>query len=407
MEQVHYLDYTGFQEFEPDFVLELFDVGLAGLEYDLEGEQWAGAFSVLAPEDIYDLELEFINNAIHDFEATDFLGIPDEQALALFESTFFEFEGAPNALDDGEAPLFDPEVFAANLDEFGGLLDGFLGAIGPGQYDDLGGDVIFEVLQGIDLGAPDYDATVFGGDDISGAIAVLNEFQIDELGIVYISDALEHIAITDFDWTGDVALNVIGLVGLEDVLGSEDAEGIFGSFDLASADLLAETLGDNLNDVIAELDFVLYADLLDGSAFLDATDPTAFLGLEVNDIAGLFNSGEDIFQVDEDSLSAGLDALLNGGGLDQLTDDAVGGGFAGLSGDIIFEILNDVADAAIALDILDADLIGSGGEGFDGIVGVSTVFDQVDFEAPELLLDLIGGDVAVALFGAFFPPELG
>ena len=78
LEQVNNLDYSGFQGFEADFVLELFDVGLAGEEYDLEGEQWAGAFSVLEPEDIFALELEFIEGAIQDFTAEDFLGIPDD-----------------------------------------------------------------------------------------------------------------------------------------------------------------------------------------------------------------------------------------------------------------------------------------------------------------------------------------
>ena len=351
------------------------------------------------PEDLFTLEQEFLYGAVQEFAPEDFLGIPDDQALALFEATFFGADGGPIGADDGVPSDFNPEAFAASLEDFGDQLGGFFGAIGPAHHDELGGDVLFEVLLDIDLGDPNIDPTLVGGDDISSALSFLDNLQLNQLPDDYFDGAWDYIEINEYDWTGEFTTDVIDVVGLVDILGSGDAEGIFGFFDLASADLLAETLGDNLNDVIAELDFVLHADLLDGSAFLDATDPTAFLGLEVNDIAGLFNSGTDIFQVDEDSLSAGLDALLNGGGLDQLTDDAVGGGFAGLSDDIIFEVLNDVADAAIALDILDADLIGSAGVGFDGIVGVITIFDQVDFEIPEFLLELAGGDVANDLWG--------
>ena len=291
--------------------------------------------------------------------------------------------------------ILDAELFAENLEQYGDLLDGFLGAIGPEHYDDLGGEVIVQTLLEIDLGAADFDSTVFGGDDISGAIAVLDELQIDQLGDEYLAEALDHIGITDFHWTGEVASNAIGVLGVDDILGSGDAEGIFGSFDLESADLLGETLGGNLAEVIADLDFDLHTDLLDGSAFLDAIDPDALADLQLDDIAGLFNSGADIFQVDEDNLSVALDALLGGDGLDLVDDDAFGGAIAGLSDDLIFDIFDSLEEAGALLDAVDADLFGSDGSDFDGIIGGDTAFDLFADLVDTVLVD--GEDVFSAV----------
>ena len=166
-------------------------------------------------------------------------------------------------------------------------------------------------------------------------------------------------------------------------------------------------LGDNLDDIIADLDFELHGDLLDGAVFLDAIDPNDLAGLELDDVAGLFNSAADIFLVEEDHLGLALDALLGGDGLDLVEADAFGGAIAGLSGDIILDIFDNLEEAGAILETVGADLFGSGGLDFEGIAGVDTIFDQLDFDAPEDLLDLVAGEVGDTLYGALFGAGLG
>ena len=414
LENVEVLDYQGFGELPPDLILEVLITAAGDPEaVGAEGPQWVGgAIAFLEPEDIFTLEQEFLQGAVQDFAAEDFLGIPDDQALALFEATFLEDEGGPISTDDGVPSDFDPQAFAESLEGYGQQLGGFLGAMGREQHDALGAEVIVEVLLDIDLGAADFDPTVLGGEAISSAIAVLDELQIDRLGDEYISDAIGHIAITDFDWTGEVASGVIDVLGLDELLASGKEAGVFGSYDLETADRLAETLGDAIYDVIGALNFDVDSEVLDGSAFLEVIDPGQ---LEVDDLTGLFNSAAEIFQVNEGNLSVAVDTLLGSDGLDLVDTSAFSGAIAGLSGDILSDILSDAADAANALGAVDGDRLNSEGADFGGIIAVATAFDlfadlvdTVLVDGDEIFTSLVedGGlsldDDALDFFGGLF-----
>ena len=80
-----------------------------------------------------------------------------------------------------------------------------------------------------------------------------------------------------------------------------------------------------------------------------------------------------------------------------------------LDTDLAGAIFGQVRDGAIAsftddrvratLVALDADFFSAGAAGFDAIPGVTTIFDQVDFDPPDYLVDLVGGGVGQRLFG--------
>ena len=88
MGELQNLDYQGFQDLDSSFVTDLFNNGLAGQEFDLRGDRWAGAFSQFDVEDIKGFDQDFITGAVKDFAPADFVGLPDDQAFAMFEATF-------------------------------------------------------------------------------------------------------------------------------------------------------------------------------------------------------------------------------------------------------------------------------------------------------------------------------
>ena len=82
---------------------------------------------------------------------------------------------------------------------------------------------------------------------------------------------------------------------------------------------------------------------------------------------------------------------------------------ATLNTELAGAIFEQVSDAAIgsftddrvqaALAALDADFFSAGAASFDAIPGNTTIFDQVDFEPPQPLVNLVGGGIGQSLFG--------
>ena len=378
------LDFFAFYDLDSGIVEDLLHSAEQAGDVLLGGEQWEGILGSLDQEGIFGLSEGLQDSAYDALEGQGFLLLPPDNAEAFFQSTFF-----------GE----DTD-FSAKLAELGDDAHNLLGAADHDYYLEIG-DQIGEIFGSIDFSTLDFETSALAGDDIGALIAAAGE-GLQDIGGDDVLGAISLLDVTDFHWEGDVAFDVIELVGLDQLIGSDQAEGIFGSFNLENSDLLGQTLGDQLDDLISDLDFDLHGDLLDGAVFLDAIDPDALAGLELDDVAGLFNSAADIFLVEEDHLGLALDALLGGDGLDLVDPDAFGGAIAGLSGDIILDIFDDLAEAGAILETVGADLFGSGGLGFEGLLGGDTIFDQLDFDAPDDLLDLVGGEVGESIFATLF-----
>ena len=121
---------------------------------------------------------------------------------------------------------------------------------------------------------------------------------------------------------------------------------------------------------------------------------TQLLGLttaiDANDIGTL---GSEVLGVIAGNLEIGdlanLDTILAGGIFGQVTDQALS------------EF--DSGRLEAALDALDANFFAAGAEGFDGIPGAVTIFDQLSVDSPDALAALLGDEGTQDFFsGALF-----
>ena len=281
LDQIHQLDFQGFQELGKDVIFELFSDGLAGHQFDLQGQQWAGAFSQLDVQDIKNFDRDFIQDAVHDFSKEDFLGIPDDQAFALFESTFF---GEGGVGPGGPPSDFDPQEFAGKLEEFGEQLGGFLGAFGKEHYEQLGGDLVADIIGKIDFASPDFDPTVLSGDAVGHAFGAMDFGHLQGLGdkVLEAVDAFEAVDVGR--WDPQAAFNVFNAGEFSDVKGLGAIGGLIGAM---------------------------------GQEFLGQVDPGQ--RVELFQVLNFDSSGEDIDGLDGQDIAALM------GGLDRSHLDQLGG----------------------------------------------------------------------------------
>ena len=483
--QVHQMDYQGFQAMERDAVFELFNGGLAGQEYDLKGDQWAGAFAQFNPEDIKAFEPEFIEGAVHDFSPEDFLGIPDDQAFALFEATFYgpgpdgtaavdPFFG--DGVEGVPPPAFDPEAFAEKLDEFGGQLGGFLGAMGQEHYAQIEDGQMVDILSRIDFGAADFDREVLTGENLGGIFGSLDSESFQKLGNEHIYESIQGLQVNDFQhwgpetafnvfenmdftqavelqnldglvgafsqeqthnlddgqlvdmigsfgfggpdfdlatsaldgqdiagligsldgehlgelggggvieaiqhltdgdltiWEGGEAFEVFNTIGMEQVLGLDQLEGIVGNFSAEHVQLL----GDNLGEILGALDFEAGAGVLGDFSFeaLSSLSGDQVGALDPAHLIGLTNTtgGDNIIGLGAEQLET-IVGNLQAGAFADFDPAVVGGMFAGLDGDQVGNIGIETLEAA--LEAAGANLLGGLGD-FNAISGGATSFD--------------------------------
>jgi len=364
--QVHDLDYQGFQDLGKDVVVELFQDGLAGQQFDLEGQQWAGAFSKFDVEDINGFDKGFIEDAVHDFSKADFLGIPDDQALALFETTFFdtEFDFAPvGAPEITELPGFDRDEFAGKLEEFSGQLDGFMGAFSKDQYDQIGGDLVKEMIGKVDFAGADFDPTVFTGEDVGHAFAAMDFVQIQGLG-----DKV-HEALGKFEsgevskWDPEAAFDVFSAGDFDQVKGLGQIDGLVGAM---GHEFLGQIDGDQRVDLFQTLnlggeDFENVAGTLDG-----------------RDIAGIMG-GLGRSHLDQMGGQGILNAMQHIGNLEDL----------GVMGsNTAFDVLATVGMSELqGLEQFDGLVANFGSEQIQELAGqFGDVLDNLDFQANGALL---------------------
>ncbi len=304
LDQVHSLDFQGFQELEKDVVFDLFNDGLAGQEFDLQGDQWAGAFSRFDAEDIRSFDHDFIAGAVHDFAPEDFLGIPDDQAFAMFETTFFG-PGPGPAFDGGPVgpggppggPVFDPGFFEERLDEFEGQLVGFLGAMGPEHFDKIEDGKMVDMFGRIDFTAPYFDRTVLGGEDLGGIFGSLEHESLAAMGQDQIMGAIGGLAPSDFKgWDPTAAFGVFENIDFEQSVGMEHMGGLVGAMGL---DQFHNIEGDKLVGLFDSFAFGGPGFDLDGS------------GMDRDDIAGMMGAmgGEHMAELGHEGIVGAIQHL--------------------------------------------------------------------------------------------------
>ncbi|MDA0263335.1 MAG: hypothetical protein O3A93_14395 [Chloroflexi bacterium] len=340
--QVQGMDFQGFQELDKDVVLDLFKDGLAGQEVKLKGQQWAGAFSKFEPQDIKGFDQKFIEGAVRDFAKEDFLGIPDDQAFALFEATFFGAPppgAVPGGLVEGgpeggaPPPFFDPAFFSERLDEFDGQIEGFLGAMGPQNFDKIEDGQLVEMMGRLDFRSPDFDRTVLGAEDLGGIFGALDRESFAVMGRDQIMGAIGGLGASGFrGWDPSAALNVFDNIDFDQSLGMAQMGGLVGAM---GPDQFVNIGGDRL------------VGLFDSFAFNGPEFDLASSGMDRDDIAGMMAA------MDGDHL-----ARLGGEGMIGALGQLDGTAMAAWEGGTAFDIFNTVGfDQARDLDQ------------FEGIVG--------------------------------------
>ena len=349
MGELQNLDYQGFQDLDSSFVTDLFNNGLAGQEFDLRGDRWAGAFSQFDVEDIKGFDQDFITGAVKDFAPADFVGLPDDQAFAMFEATFLggpapglgsegEFEG------DVPPPFFDPAFFEQRLDEFEGQIGGFLGAMGSENFGNIEDGQLVDLFGRIDFEAPDFDRTVLGGEDLGGIFGSLDSDSFAAMGKDQLMGAIGGLNPDDFrGWDAGAAFNVFDNIDFDSSVGMAHMGGLVG-----------------------------------------AMGPDQFQNIDGEQLVGLFDS----------FAFGGPEFVLDGSGMDR--DDIVG-----MIGAMDFQNMADLGGDGIvdALQLLDAQAMGAwdGNTAFD-------VFNNIDFDQA-LGLDQLEG--IVGNFGAENIQQLG
>ena len=294
------LDYQGFQNLDGDFIADLFQNGLEGQEFDLRGDQWAGAFSKFDVEDIKGFDHDFIAGAVHDFAPADFLGIPGDQAFAMFEATFLggpppgaPLDGDPVTggpyLGGAPPPFFDPGFFEQRLDEFQGQIGGFLGAMGRENFDKIEDSQLVDMFSRIDFLAADFDYTVLGGEDLGGIFGSLEHESLAAMGQDQIMAAIGGLKANDFrGWDPGAAFNVFDNIDFDQSKGLEHMGGLVGAM---GPDQFQNIEGDKLLGLFDSFSFGGPGFDL-GSSGMDQDDIAAMMGaMDFEHISELGNEG--------------------------------------------------------------------------------------------------------------------
>ena len=218
------LDFFAFYDLDSAVVEDLLHSAEQAGDVLLGGEQWEGILGSLDQEGIFGLSEGLQDSAYDALEGQGFLLLPPDNAEAFFESTF----------------LGEDIDFSAKPAELGDDAYNLLGAADHDYYLEIG-DQIDEIFGSIDFSTLDFETSALAGDDIGALIAAAGD-GLQDIGGDDIFGAIGLLDITDFHWEGDVAFDGIELVGLDQLIGSDQAEGIFGSFNLENSDLLGDTL---------------------------------------------------------------------------------------------------------------------------------------------------------------------
>ena len=265
-------------------------------------------------------------------DSRDILTMNDQAASVVLQSTVLNVEPG------------DAAALQQSLDQYADQLDGYLAAIS--DYDAVDEGQMVAMMQNLNLGGEDFNLgdTVLQSYDVSGMVASLDLSNLEDIGARRLLNTTS--LLTDLDvaesWDAETALNVLNIVGPASAVTLEALEGIASALGPVGASQLDD---DDLVTVVQNLDF----DARNASALLgnfsvgalDAIDPGSLVQLELDEVAGLLNSGREIYQVGEENLAAAVDTLLDNDGLELLNPSAFSSAIAGLSGGIVSGILSD------------------------------------------------------------------
>ena len=386
------LDFFALQDLDSAFVDDLLGSAASAGDLDLTASQWGGVIGALDIENILGLNDELTSAAFGALDGDDFSLLPPDEAEALFQASILGFDS-----DLGES-------FGDSLSSFGDDVHNLLGATDHEFFAEIK-EHMDEIFSSLDFDTLDLYQSALSGDDLGAIIANLGD-QLSDTETDQLLGGIGLLTNDDFgDWSGDVGLDVIDVLGgVNEILELDQLEGIIGSFE--SGDVSA--LGEDIGSIIENLDFESHGGLLSDFSFgaLDTVGAASLGDLDLSDLVGLTNStgGDDIFNLEGDSLFALADTLLAGGDLDMVDANALGGVFAGLDFDAISDVLDDVADAALVLDTLGANLFDSGGLDFDVIAtGTSKTYEVVAdlADIAETVLSNVDEGTLIAFAGLF------
>ena len=368
------LDFFGFHQMEAASVRQLLELTreireLIDLSFMTAG-QWAGVLGSLETQDILGLSDDLLVTALDAMQGRDFLMLPPDNAAALFQVTVLEFD------ENMDQSLAD------NLEAYGEDTVELLSATNHDFFFEIG-DKMDQIFESVDFSTLNLVASALSSDDVRVMVAAMGEALGDQ-DREMISAAISLMDVSDFgDWTGEVALQVIDSLGLEQVLGLEQLEGVIGSIESDRVGLL----GQDLDDIIEGVDFEMHSDLLrefsEGALNTLTTDVLIGFG-NVEDLLGLANSAgaEGIAGMAVNH----LDAVLTRVGSEQFgrfDADTFGALTGVLPGDILGGYGDGFQDAI--LNTLGVNLFESGGVDFDQMSAGDTFFD--------LLADTVGTEI--------------
>jgi hypothetical protein len=331
----------------------------------LNPEQWAGAFGAMRPEDIKGLG-NVVGDAVGSLGSKDFLAIPPDRVFAMLQSTVLNF---------------DPQAgggLQQNLQQYGGKLDGMLGAMSFGQYKEIDPGAMLGMMKTMNLGGEGFDLskTALQGKDVASMFGALDPASLKEFGGAGVLGSIQGLQKGDFgDLDAKGALNIFNTVGPQGALGLANLGGIAGRFDQDSFKELGNQGTFDIVKALEKGDFKAL-DALGANGVCPILDHESQLGaLGAQALASMITGvGAAASDLPKEHIQTYLKGF-NAGDVGTL-GQGVAGNLVGAAGDADLSNLPPDVQGAY-LSSLAADRLGAGVGGFGGTGPGDTVFNIV------------------------------
>ena len=263
-------------------------------------------------------------------------------------------------------------------------------------FQDLGSDAVAGMYE-----AMDHDQFLgLDGGQMAGMFAAMNGYQIQGFDPADVAAVASAMSRQDFGLLDpDSAVGMFNSMGVDESLDLE-AEALAGLINEFEASHFEELGGEQVSQIVGSLDRDHLASLGRAQALgvASALGESHFVALDSGRLFGLTTA------IDANDI----------GGLGGVVLEIIAGGLdvadlAALDTDLAGEIFEQVSDDALtafddsrveaALDSLDANFFNAGAAGFDSIAGGDTIFDQVYYATPEVLVNLFEGNGLTDVFG--------
>ena len=323
---------------------------------------------------------------------------------------------------DSALAMIDTMGLDAGLNLEGEQLAGLFGAMEHDQVAGFGSDQLFNVatnMHGEHFQFMDDDsaqamldaigadqALGLGGNTLAGILSAMDGVQIGEYGSGEIFNFADTLTVDDFGLLdSDSAFGVFTGMELDQALNLQGDQ-LAGLFNVMDGSKIPELGGDTVVElftnwgpeslgILGSEQALGVATALNGSHF-ESLEAPQLLGLTTAiDSQDIGELGSEVLSVIAGNLEINDLANLNGdlasGIFGQVTDEAFGA--------------FDPQRVEVALEVLNADFFNAGAADFGALLPGTTIFDQVDFDTPDALQDLIAGQDAGAFFGGLFSSD--